>query len=347
MALRVAPHVTVVDLTVDVDRLVERGFSELQRSQLPIVREGLVDTSRVLVIGSEADVRRSHKLQEEILVDQSVRSTLCVVVSTARGSGAAQGPAELPLAFEGEKVGVIWVGDARGVLWQPGSAKTRALTVSHRDPDGASALAALTDALRAPKVFDAAFAATSRASTASSPGSEVARPGLRDEPARTRRARGGRGGDRRQQLPTARTDRGPVLGARVGPALLAGRGAPTRGGRPLRDGRSDRSAGDGGQERRGSRGRCGAGSDRPPTVGSDHGRARQRPRGGGVAGPSEALPQARAAGGHRRIRRSRPKRDRRAPARRAARGRHPAGPGAERGRVGESAPRACGRRTVA
>jgi hypothetical protein len=62
------------------------------------------------------------------------------------------------------------VGDARGVLWQPGSAKTRALTVSHRDPDGASALAALTDALRVPKVFDAAFAVTSRASTASSPG---------------------------------------------------------------------------------------------------------------------------------------------------------------------------------
>lgn len=170
MPLRVTPYVTVVDLSAEgVD--FTPGFDAFQRSQLPLVRGGLVDISRVLVVGSEEEVRCAQETMAHIIVAPSVeRSTLCVVFSRAHDAGAADGPVRLPIVLERDTVGVIWVGDPRGVLWQPGSAKTRALTVSRSDPHGESVLAALTDVLRAPEVFDAVFDATRQTKTASSPG---------------------------------------------------------------------------------------------------------------------------------------------------------------------------------
>jgi hypothetical protein len=160
-------YVVPVNLSRDVNDVLQRPFSEFQRNVTPRSETGAVDTSRVVVIGSFGLAESVEQALSKIITTSSVSKVLCVF---CRPAGPQATPElVLPAVLNHMKVAVIWVDDQRGVVWDPDRLAAPAPTTFDQDPLGTNTLAMMLACLQLPEVFDDVFTKTRAAAVPVSP----------------------------------------------------------------------------------------------------------------------------------------------------------------------------------
>ncbi len=148
--------VVVFHLPEDSEALRNGPVVDLLKQRCPDRRIGTASLRRVVITCPVDDVFREVDVIQKVCKARSVQKVVLLLEGPPQHEGVSGRQLELPRdASSG--LAVIWVADARGVVWDLKSSQATGTTVFDDDPDGRGSYAVLLDVLRLPKVFNAVY----------------------------------------------------------------------------------------------------------------------------------------------------------------------------------------------
>lgn len=146
--------VVTLDFRNDVDAVLTRPFSAIQRERAGAGASGFHDLGAVLIIDSPQQVVSHEEAYRRVVESQSVSSVICLLVG-APSAGARTGEAlVLPAILQHPQMAVLWVGDDQGVAWGMGAATSSVLAFPGPGSSGSTALFDLVGTLTHVEVFE-------------------------------------------------------------------------------------------------------------------------------------------------------------------------------------------------
>ncbi|GGO84192.1 hypothetical protein [Wenjunlia tyrosinilytica] len=155
--------VVLIDLRNGAEGFAALPFEELGRTAMREAGVSSADVSRVLVLDTPEGLLRHHAIHRAVYSHRSVSSLLCLVVGSALGLVHRTETGERyhdphvflrPVSLHSPNAVTLWVGDVRGVRWDPGQTGPAGLTDNGLRPDDTRGIEPLIETLRIPEVYD-------------------------------------------------------------------------------------------------------------------------------------------------------------------------------------------------
>lgn len=146
--------VVTLDFRNDLDAVLTKPFSTIQRERAGVGASGFHDLGDVLIIDSPELVLSHEEAYRRVVESQSVSAVICLLVGATSAAARTGEALVLPAILQHPQMAVLWVGDDQGVAWGMGAATSSVLAFPGPGSSGSTALFDLVGTLTHVEVFE-------------------------------------------------------------------------------------------------------------------------------------------------------------------------------------------------